>query len=278
MITNRSLIISEILQIYLETKTLKRTCIMDIMESREQCKFNLFGKKCDCGVCKARDLYESLNQTFLRRQKLGEEGQHGFFQSLVKLLTMEGVEGISLLGFENFSQIVLYVLLEQLRGALAGHIRGCRLSYCPKLEMILTMLRRNLNTISAKEACRFMDTRNIQVSVFNDDFDDQRDFKRRHLIHCRLDFTAGFHLGQTNLGWIRKGWSDSDICDLLAKAESVKRKLRHSVFNEESDLTFALPDFDQPQKVYKSRALNIDECDIAKPLVPKKATNKTFIL
>ena len=125
-----------------------------------------------------------------------------------------------------------------------------------------------------------MDARNIQVSIFNDDYEDQEDFKRRHLIHCRLDFTTGFQLGQANLGWIRKGWNDADadICELLAKAESIKRKLRHSVFNEEADLIFTLPDFDQSQKIYKNRALCADESDIAKPLVPKNATNKTFIL
>ena len=99
-----------------------------------------------------------------------------------------------------------------------------------------------------------MDTKNIQASVFNDDFDDQKDFKRRQLIHFKLDFMAGFQLGQANPGWIRKGWSDTDICELLPKAESIKRNLRHSIFNEESELAFALPDFDRSQKPrYKSK-------------------------
>ena len=268
------------MQCYLEVKTLKRTAILEIMENREQCKYNLFGRKCEkeCGICKARDLYDVLNTTFLKRHTLGEEGQTGLYNNLIRFLSLKQVSGITQIAFENIAQISLYVALEQLRDALAAHMRGCKLNYAPKLETLLTFLRRNLNTLTMKDAYRFMDTRGLQVSAFNDECVEIENYNRRHLIHCRLDFTAGFYLGQSNMSWVRKGWTDDELDDLLLKTESVKRKLRYSFFNKEMDLTFAPPEFDQSQKTYKNRALDYDECDIEKPLMPKRTTNRTFIL
>ena len=261
-------------------KTLKRTAINEVMEAKELCKFNQYGQKCPtaCGICDVRDLYNKLKEMYIKRQTLSEMGQRKLYKLLIQILTKERMNGVILAGFDTFAQIAFYVALEQLRESLANHIRGVQLSNAPKLENLLTFYRRSLNTTKSKEAQRFAETRDAVTSVFNDDHGDKQDHLRRHLIHLKIDFTAGFFNGQGSLGWVKKGWQDEDTKEILLKSDSVKRKIRHSVFNEENELTFPPPEFDNVHKIYKNRALNSDTNDIAKPLMPCKVNNKTLIL
>ena len=271
---------SEILLLHLESKTIKRSAINEIMELKESCQFNQFGRKCipRCNLCEVRDLYENIHQAYMKRQTLSESGRRGLYRNLIQLLSRDNSNGMVLAAFDNMCQIILYVALDQLRESMANHIRGVRLNNAPGLEQLLTFYRRNLNIRKLKEANRFVEIRNAQTSVFNDEQIEQLDFKRSHLVHLKLDFTAGFYLGQNNSAWIKKGWNDEETCEILQKSESIKRRLRHSLYNVETELEFSPSEFDVEHMVYKNRALNYNEIDIRKPIMPKKISNKTLIL
>ena len=43
-------------------------------------------------------------------------------------------------------------------------------------------------------------------------------------------------------------------------------------------MEFSPPEFDFDQMVYKNRALDYNEVDIEKPIMPKKLANRTLIL
>lgn len=250
------------------------------MELKELCKFSQFGRKCmsTCKLCEIRDLYDNIQKSYIKRQTLSESGRRGLYRSVIQLLSRKETDGTVLAAFDNMCQIILYVALEQLREAMANHIRGVKLNNAPGLENLLTFYRRNLNIRKPKDANRFVEVRNAQTSVFNDEQTELLDFKRSHLVHLKMDFTAGFYLGQNNLAWIKRGWNDDETDEILQKSESVKRRLRHSIYNEEIELEFSPPEFDFDQMVYKHRALDYNEVDIKKPIMPKKLTNRTLIL
>ena len=261
-------------------KTLKRTAINEVLELKELCEFSQFGRKCaqSCSLCEIRDLYEGLHQKYIKRQTLSEHGRRELYKTLIQLLSRKNVNGATLAAFDSLYQIILYIALDQLREAVANHIRGVRLNNAPGLEQLLTFYRRNLNSLKTKEANRFLEVRNTQTSVFNDEQTESLDFKRSHLMHLKMDFVAGFYLGQGNLAWFKRGWNDEETDEILQKSENIKRRLRHSVYNEEIELEFSPPEFDFDQMVYKNGALNYNETDIKKPLMPKKLNNKTHIL
>ena len=265
---------------HLELKTIKRSAINEILELKELCEFSQFGRKCtqSCSLCEVRDLYDKLHSSYLKRQSLSESGRREMFKTLIQLLSRRKSNGHVLAAFDNFNQIVLYVALDQLREAVANHIRGTKLNDAPGLEQLLTFYRRNLNSHKIKEANRFLEVKNAQTSVFNDDQIGLMDFKRSHLIHHKMDFVAGFYMGQGNLTWFKRGWNEDETSEILQKSDNIKRRLRHSIYNEEIELEFSLPEFDPEQMIYKNRALNYNETDIRKPLVPKKLSNKTHIL
>ena len=92
-----------------------------------------------------------------------------------------------------------------------------------------------------------------------------------------IGFHTGFHIGHIN--WARRGWSNDNSLDILAKAESIKRKVRHTVFNTEYQLEFTPPEFDNENRTFTDSYLtNIDVNNTNKPLAPTKDSNRTFIL
>ena len=273
-------VISEILLNHLELKIFKRSAINEVLELKEICKFNTFGSKCTgaCGICDVRELYNKIHGSYIKRQNLSEPERRSLYKSLIQLLSRKDTNGVVVAGFENLDQIILFVALEQLRDAMAGHIRGVRLNNAPNLEQLLTFCRRFLKSFKSKDTSRFVETRDTQTSVFNDELADQKDFKRKHMIHLKIDFTACVYLGQGNFTWVRKEWNEEETNEILLKAESIKRKLRQTIYNDESLLEFALPEFDSEQRIYLNRALKNDGQDITKPLTPKKENYRTMVL
>ena len=273
-------ILSEIVTTHLEMKVLKRSAVLDILDMKENCKFVAFGAYCDdgCGLCAIRDDYNSLRTLYVKRHKLGQQGQHDMYRTLIKILAKKEVNGTVLAGLDDFDAIALFVALEQLRQALSLHIRGCKLSNAPLLESLLTFYRKALSEHKPKDpVSKFMDTKTLQISVFNDDKAHMRDFERKHLMHCTLDFTAGYIIGGHPS--FKKGWKDEDTLEILNKAESVKRKIRHTIFNQEKDLCFAPPHFDTDKKVFLTGVNEKEpEKNIGNPIKPLNVFNRTLIL
>ena len=253
----------------------------EILEEKELCQFYLFGTKCvnDCGICSVRDLADMARRDYNNRPRLGPEGRKALYRNLLRILTHKNTTGKVLAGIENMDQMLLYACLEQLRVAAALHIRGCRLNTAPRLETMLTFFKQNLDCLKLKESSKIFETKFKQTSAFNDDNVEQPDCARQHLIHSVLDFTAGFYGGQVNMGWIKKGWENEDTAEILTKAECIKRKVKHRVFNHETKVEFTKPEFDEELMMFTSSLIhNLDEENTDKPLAPCKGRNRTLIL
>ena len=222
---------------------------------------------------------EVARRDYNNRLNLGHEGRKALYRNLLKILTHKNTTGKVLAGIENMDQMLLFACLEELRMATAIHIRGCRLNTAPKLETLLTFIKQNLDDLKLKESSKIFETKFKQTSAFNDDNIGQPECSRQHLIHSVLDFTAGFYSGQVNMGWIKKGWEDDDTAEILSKAECVKRKVKHRIFNYETKVEFSMPEFDEQRMIYTSSLIhNLDEKNTNKPLAPNKGKNRTLIL
>ena len=271
--------LNEIIGQHLELKVIKRTSILDILELKDACRYGATGLECDeiCGLCAIRNDMADLNGLYIRRNELGKEGQRRFFRTLLKVLSNEHATGLTLAGFDNLENIVLFVALEQLRITLSLHIRGCKLSYAPNLELLLSFVRRGLDCFNHKDETRFMDTRGLQTSVFNDNNGDCRETERKHMIHCVLDFTSGYIIGGHSL--VKRAWKDEDTEEILTKKESMVRKLKHTVFHNEKVINFKPPIFDTETKTFKCMKKECDcQNDIGAPLIPSNAFNRNLIL
>ena len=258
---------------------LKRSCIIDVLEIKERCKFYLFGAKCEdnCGLCSSRENMRIVTDAYIRRQNLTMNNKKKMFNSFLEILTDKKVNGKVLGGLENIDQVFLYIALDQLRMAIAWHIRGTKLSSAPKLELLLTLYKECVHDLKNNDAYKFLNVRQRQISVYNDNKTELDEVDRQHLIHGEITFTAGFHIGHIN--WARRGWSNDNSLDILAKAESIKRKVRHTVFNTEYQLEFTPPEFDNENRTFTDSYLtNIDVNNTNKPLAPTKDSNRTFIL
>ena len=263
----------------MEFKVIKRTGIHDILELKDSCRHGATGVECDeiCGLCAIRNDVNDLNGLYIKRHELGKEGQRRFFRTLIKTLANEHVTGLTLAGYDNIENIILYVALEQLRIALSLHIRGCKLSFSPDLEMLLSFVRRGLDCFKNKEVTRFMDTRGLQISVFNDRNEFCKETERKHMIHCLLDFTSGHIIGGHSL--VKRAWKDDETEEILARKESVARKLKHTIFHKESTVDFKPPIFDTEKKTFKCVKSNCEcQCDIGTPLMPSNTFHRNLIL
>ena len=260
-------------------KVLKRSCIIDVLEIKERCKFYLFGAKCenDCGLCSSRESMRIVTDAYIKRQNLTVNAKKKMFNSFLEILTDKKVNGKVLGGLENIDQVFLYIALDQLRMAIAWHIRGTKLSTAPKLELLLTLYKECVHDLKDKDAYKFLNVRQRQISVYNDNKTELDETDRQHLVHGEVTFTAGFHIGHIN--WARRGWGCDNSLEILAKTESVKRKVRHTVFNTEFDLEFAPPEFDIINKTFTDSYLNNNDVTTTnKPLAPRKDSNRTYIL
>ena len=265
----------------MKLKVAKRAFVHEILEEKELCQFYLFGTKCkvNCGICSVKEWAEKARMDFNNRANLGHEGRKAFFKIMLKILAHKNTTGKVLAGIENMDQMLLFACLEQLRNAAAIHIRGCRLNTAPRLETLLTFFKQNLDGLKFKESSKIFETKLKQTSAFNDDNVGQPDCARQHLIHSVLDFTAGYYSGQVNMGWIKKGWEDDDTAEILSRAECIKRKVKHRVFNQETRVEFSMPEFDAEQMTYTSSLIHsLDEKNTNKPLAPNKGKNRTLIL
>ena len=263
-------------------KVLKRTAVHEILELKDACRFGATGVSCemDCGLCVARDKVNELNSLYIKRHELGNLGQRKFFRTLISVLSERGINGKVLAGFDNIENVILFVALEQLREALALHIRGCKLSFAPNLEILLSFYKGCLGCFKPKEVTRFMDTNTNQTSVFNDHKTTLMDFERKHMLHCYVDFTAGFIIGNHSI--IKRGWNgkEEETAEILLKQDSIKRKLKHTTFHEEMDIEFTLPVFDPLEKIFfcVEREEKAAE-DIRTPLIPTNSNfNRNLIL
>ena len=168
--------------------------------------------------------------------------------------------------------------MELLRQALGLHIRGCKLNSAPLLEMLLTFYRKTLSDHKPRDqVIRFLEPDSIKVTVFNDDRVDRRDFERKHLLHCGMDFTAGYLIGSH--ASFKKGWKTEDTSDILNKAESVKRRMKHTIFNTDEELCFKPPNFNEEKKMFSCDVTRVDDGDsLSEPIMPRNTFNRTLIL
>ena len=261
---------------------LKRTAVHEILELKDSCRFGATGVACEdnCGLCSIREKMSELNTLYIKRHELGRLGQKTFFRTLICVLSDKTVDGKVLAGFDNVENVILFVALEQLREALAMHIRGCKLSFAPNLEILLSFYKRCLTCFKPKEVTRFMDSCNNQTSVFNDNKLELMDFERKHMLHCFCDFTVGFVIGNHSI--IKRGWNgkEEETTEILLKQESIKRKLKHTAFHEEEEIEFTPPVFDTKNKVffYAEKDDKVKE-DIKIPLTPVNSIfNRNLIL
>ena len=269
----------EIMGQHLEFKVIKRTSIHDILEVKDACRFGATGTECDeiCGLCSIRNDMIDLNGLYIKRNELGKEGQRRFFRTLLKILSNEHVTGLALAGQDNLENIILFVALEQLRIALSLHIRGCKLNFAPDLEMLLSFVRRGLDSFSHREVTRFMETSGLQISVFNDNNEYCKESERKHMIHCVSNFTSGHIIGNHSL--VKRAWKDDETDEILAKKESIARKLKHTIFHNEKEINFKPPTFDTENKTFKCLKSETDcQCDIGVPLMPSNTYNRNLIL
>ena len=122
-----------------------------------------------------------------------------------------------------------------------------------------------------------MDTRGLQISVFNDSNDYCKETERKHMIHCLLDFTSGHIIGGHSL--MKRAWKDEETEEILTKRESIVRKLKHTVFHNESAVNFNPPTFDIEKKTFRCVKNNGEcTCDIGTPLMPSSSYNRNLIL
>ena len=219
-----------------------------------------------------------VTDAYLKRGKLGKEGNRTLYRNLITILANKKTSATTIASFDNLDRVILYVALNQLRESIAMHIRGTRLNYAPKLENLLTFFKKSLECSKLKEPNSTLAVKHAKVSVFNDDNVTQKDFLRQHMLHCNMEFVASFYSGQSNISWVKKGWSGDDVTDILAKADSAKRRLRHTIFNDESTIDFEPPIFDNDKKLFNRNLKKANAYDTTKPLIPSADNEKTLII
>ena len=192
----------------------------------------------------------------------------------MNLLRKTAVTQMLLLTIDGIENILLAIGLELLRWGFNLHNRGMILGSADRLEHIINVCRAGL----AKDALfgfgGFTDVVRNVVTVWNDNEHDKQECLRSHMIHVEVLMFVGQGLNVMQ----KRHWNGKNLDGLKMTEKELKRKLRVVKCNDDLDIEFKVPIFDQESGTYDAVEIaNKQVDDLGKPLLPATSGRKTLI-
>ena len=189
---------------------------------------------------------------------------------VINLMKRAAPTKLLLLSIDRIEMMLLTTGLELIRFAANTHFRGIILSSADRLDHMLMVAKAAISSDSMSLSNEFADIQKSTITVWNDDEDKKKDFLRSHLIHFTTTMCVGY--GQNALQ--KRNWNGLNLEGIKLTEREIKRRLRVIIFNEDVEIKFNEPIFNQNKGTYNlnysltDKNDDFDQLALEKPLLP----------
>ena len=184
---------------------------------------------------------------------------------MLKVFRRTSIADLLFLTINKVENMVLLMGLELLRWAFNLHNRGLVLGSADRLDHLINVCRANTQRDALYECGKFADVISSRTTVWNDDETDRQACLRDHLIHFEINMKVGLGLNVFQ----KRIWNGTDMEGLKNTERESKRRLRLIKCNEDCDLEFSKPVFNQEDGTFnRAQAVSNSKPIMGRPLLP----------